>query len=352
MRPTPCLMLAAAVIVLVAGCGHVISGSLTGGEPFDFGCPCCEAETADQAGKVRVVTLGSGGVYIHWGHDAILIGPSFSNPGLLRAEFGLLKFDATQIKKVQGLIDVRAIFAGHSHYDHIGDIPEVVKTYDVPVHVNESGRKMLAAYPDIKTCSLEADKPVPVTSSITVTPVVSDHAPQVCRWRWLPFCTYAEGEVPTEWTRPWTKHFLRRMKGGQTFAFVIELRDETGVRYRIYYNDASASWPLGRPSSDGTFDLAILCMAQWNWVKDYPTRLLMELHPRYVLVSHFDNFFRKDEKGFVPNLSNASAEKFLTILNDHVSGSGGPTNCVCGVKTARWTMPVPGSSLLFDPGKK
>ena len=52
-----------------------------------------------EPGKVQVLTLGSGGVYIRWGDDAILIGPAASNPSLLRAAFGYLRFDEVQIGK-------------------------------------------------------------------------------------------------------------------------------------------------------------------------------------------------------------------------------------------------------------
>jgi len=342
----------ALALLLLAGCGHVVGGSLTTDHhSFDFADHACSAYKESGPEKVQVVTVGSGGVYIRWRDDAILIGPAFSNPGLLRAYGGYLKFDERQIAKASGFEHVRAIFAGHSHYDHIGDIPILTKRYDVPVYVNASGVNMLAAYPQIRTESLKENIPVCVTSFITVTPVISGHATQLCPWHRLAPCRYAEGEVKEPWTTPWTHHRLRTMLGGKTFAFVIDIHDEKNrTRYRIYYNDAAAASPLGQiPAAD--IDLAILCVAQWNWVENYPEDLLTNVKPRHVLVSHFDNFFRKDEAGFVPNLSNRGVEGFLTKINksDAVRGSGDPTNKVCGITTSRWTMPVPGSSLLFDP---
>lgn len=340
---------------VAAGCGHVIPGSLTGGAPFDFAHHACTASKDTDPARVEVRSLGSGGVYVRWRDDAILIGASFSNPGLLRAYRGRLKFEPAQIERLQDLDlkRVRAIFAGHSHYDHIGDLPIVARDYlpGVPVYVNQSGVNMLSAYP-IDARTLVANDPIPVPPSITVTPIISEHAPQVCRWRRFPLCRYAVGEVREPWTTPWPQHRLSTMLGGKTFAFVIELRDGDTLRYRIYYNDSSAGAPLGQ-IADGDIDLAILCMAQWNWVRDYPGALLANLKPRHVLVSHWDDFFRKDgeRSAFVPNLSNRNAARFLRKLSDgpYVSGSTRPTNAVCGVSTARWTMAVPGSSLLFDP---
>ena len=138
------------------------------------------------------------------------------------------------------------------------------------------------------------------------------------------------------------------MLGGQTFAFVIELHDGDAVHYRIYYNDAAADSPLGQTTGD--FDLAILCLAQWNYARGYPGDLLDVLRPRHVVVSHWDNFFVETRQAtrFVPTISNANAAGFLRVVNQHVSGGGGPVNDVCGVKTARWTMAAPRSSMLFE----
>ena len=337
-----------AVALLLAGCGHVIPGTLTGGDPFDFALEHTCAPASDDT-KVQVTYLGSGGVYIVWKGDAILIGPSFSNHGLLRAAAGFATFDEQRIASRMKSIDatkVRAILAGHSHYDHIGDIPAL--GLDVPVWVNQSGANMLAPYAmDVHT--ITPGEWIPAAPSIRVKAVRSGHAPQVCpggRWP----CVYAAGEVEQPWTTKWEQHRLRSFRGGQTYAFVIELLDGEETRYRIYYNDASPPSPLGQTTGD--FDLAIMTMAQWRWVRDYPRDLLLTLKPRHVVISHWDDFMRKDEKTakFIPTMLKRDLNKFLGIVNEHVAEEyAGPSNTVCGVETPKWTMPVIGSSLLFDP---
>jgi hypothetical protein len=340
--------LLAAVALLFLGCAHVIPGSLTGGDPFDFALehPCAEA--SDRA-KVQVTYLGSGGVYIRWGDEAILLGASFSNHHLLRAAFWLAAFDKNRIAGRLRLIEpeaVCAVLAGHSHYDHIGDVPEL--GLDVPVWVNRSGANMLAAYPDLKVNTIEPGRWIDVSPSIRVRAIVSGHAPQVLPCRRWP-CVYAGGESP-QWKRKWERHFLHRFRGGETYAFVIELRNGGETRYRIYYNDAAADSPLGQVVDD--FDLAILTIAQWNWVRDYPRDLLLTLQPKHVLISHWDDFMRKDDKTakFIPTMRKRDVDRFLRIVNEHVAEEyAGPSNAVCGVETPKWTMPVIGSSLLFDP---
>lgn len=341
--------LIAAVALLFLGCGHVIPGSITGGEDFDFAIQRDCPKEGNPDGKVQVTYLGSGSVYIAWRDEAILLGPSFSNHGLLRAAFGLATFDKDRIKARLGDIDpqsVKAIFAGHSHYDHIGDVPEL--GLRVPVWVNASGANMLEPY-RMNVRRIHPGEWMTAGTAFRLQAVRSGHAPQICpgsRWP----CVYAAGEAPP-WKRKWGWHFLARFRGGQTHAFVIELLDaDRQPRYRIYYNDAAAPAPLGRAT--GEFDLAILTMAQWNWAGDYPRDLLQTLRPRHVLISHWDDFMRKDTKTakFIPTMKQRHVAEFLRIVKDNVwYGTAGPTNEVCGVSRPEWTMPVIGSRLLFEP---
>ncbi|HYI11489.1 MAG TPA: MBL fold metallo-hydrolase [Thermoanaerobaculia bacterium] len=349
------VLAAALAVLLLSGCGHVISGALTGGDAFDFAQKheCVAAQPAP--GQVEVRYLGSGGVYVEWRGDAILIGPSFSNPSLLRAAFGQAKFDEGRIARALGVLDltkVRAILAAHSHYDHIGDLP-VVATHPrltkVPIYVNASGMNMLHSEPQLlaRAEKLAHGTAVDVGQSIRVRALLSTHAPQLCRWRRWP-CVYAAGDVEKEWSGKWTDHFLQSFRGGEPLAFEIELWDEHRLRYRIYYNDAASD---GATRVTGKADLAILCMAQWSWAREYPVALLGALQPKHVVVSHWDDFFSKAEgtSRFVPLMSNRSAERFLAAVNDGVDGNAGPTNEVCGVRTERWTMPTVGSAMLFTP---
>ena len=154
------------------------------------------------------------------------------------------------------------------------------------------------------------------------------------------------------WKRKWGWHFLNHFRGGETYAFVIELLDGHGdTRYRIYYNDAAASAPLGRAT--GEFDLAILTLAQWTWVDDYPRDLLLALRPKHVLVSHWDDFMRKDTKTakFIPTMRPRDVARFIRIVKDHVWWrTSGPINgVICGAHRPEWTMPVIGKRLLFQP---
>lgn len=348
-RTTRCEAFVLAVAMFLAGCGHVIPAELTGtGSPFDFAQHPCHPYQDTDAGKVEVRTHGSGGALIRWRGQSLLLGASYSNPGPLRAYFWRGRGnDALIDAALHDAGNVRAVFAGHSHYDHIGDLPAVAKRFpDARIYLNASGANIVDAEPfDVQR--IGKGDTIPVGDAFRVRAIASGHAPQLCRWNRFP-CTYAPRGVEKPRTAPMSRQLLRTMRGGDALAFDIELLGERGeTRFRIYYNDSSASSPLGQTT--GPFDLAILTTAQWRWVRDYPRDLLRVLQPRHVLVSHWDYFFRPSTENskFVPRLN---AEGFLRVVNDVVpEGDAAPTNSVCGVTTKRYTMAVPGSSLLFKP---
>ena len=341
MRQPGCPAFGAALFLfLVGGCAHTLPGT-----------EHCTAPDPDP-NKVELRYLGSGGIYLRWREDAILIGPSFSNPNPIRARFLRVKPNAERVRKALEHVElqrVRAIFAGHSHYDHIADIPLIRKTIDVPVYVNAAGQRMLAGEGLKNVHKLIVGEPV-VAGAFRVRAVASGHAPQICKWRRFP-CVYAAGpEFESDWTTPLTKHRLAAMRGGQTFALVIELLDGNEARFRIYYNDASPDSPLGQTVGD--FDLAILTIAQWQWARDYPRDLLSVLCPRHVLVSHWDNFFKESMQTSraVPFLTTKSVNRFTEIVEDYVTSTdAGPVTPVCGDGQKMWTMPAPASTMLFRP---
>jgi hypothetical protein len=346
----------------------VIAGSIirkefltNGHSDFDFRHPHCPTPPTRPANTIEIRHLGSGGVSIGWGDDIVLLGPYFSRPGsLVAAQFGRVRFDDDRIAKGMSPFDgtkVRAIMTGHSHFDHIADVPHVAMNHarSAAVYTNASGLKMLAAYPGIHAHAMAPGKWVRIPgSAIRFMPIVSDHAPQLCRMNRWP-CTYAAGEVDRPWTSDWSEHHYRDMRCGATYALVIDLLNENDtVRFRIYYNDAAAAPPNGIPPDVLTpVDLAVVCMASYDFVDGYPEALLRALQPRHVLVSHFDDFFEKQDGSwtFVSLLSDKKANEFMRRMRDALlhatTPPRPPATVVCGPMTERWSMPVPGWPLYF-----
>jgi hypothetical protein len=143
---------------------------------------------------------------------------------------------------------------------------------------------------------------------------------------------------------------------GRPFAFVIDLLGPNDkVRFRIYYQDAASPEDRGYPEiGDGVgYDLAVLCMASFRYVKNHPGGILGNLQPRHVLVTHYEDFFRDPQKPlrFVPLLTDRLANEFLVRVRTSLAGidTVKPADPVCGPSSATATMPLPGEWIRFQP---
>lgn len=368
---TALLALLALVAVAGSGCGHVIRGEFAPnhyGREFDFrrpGCRAAQRPAVKEGEDVFVRYLGAGGLYLEWQGNALLTAPFFSNPGRLRALGGRLGSNRVRIDgglKGMDLRDVRAILVGHSHYDHLADVPDVAERFcpKAKIFVNRAGAHMLAALDPLqgRVVSLEdprTDDWIPLRDDqgrelpIRFRAVETSHAPMFWHLPWSP------GEVEKAWTGGWDRRRLRQLRAGRSFAFVIDLMSPITreVRFRLYYQDAASPEGIGNPDlGDGRpYDLAVLCMASFQYVKNHPGGILHDLQPRHVLVTHYEDFFRDPRKPlrFVPLLTNRAANEFLGRVRTSLQRVErvGPADAVCGPSSLDATMPLPGEWLRF-----
>jgi L-ascorbate metabolism protein UlaG (beta-lactamase superfamily) len=361
------------MIALFLGCGGqlVYSAPNHRGGPFDFQYPPCSpalrpAEPLAPGADVDIRYLGAAGLYLRWGEDSILLGPYFSNPNLFRVLVGRWGMDRAAIDRgLAGLpvSDVEAILAGHSHYDHIGDLPAILGMADhAHVFANRTGVHALAPYVANRSTAFEdhAKDWVWITGvkgerrPIRFFAVPSEHAPQVDHYLWA-----GGPPLKQDWKQSWDGHRrFHDLKAGQPFALVIDLvsSDLKEVRYRIYYQDAANRQGIGEPPAfaDGhPFDLAVLCIASYDKAPGQPAAILRALHPRHVLVTHYDDFFRPQDRPvrFVGLLTDGKVDGYLRTICAELGcdGSSGaePTTQVCGPSGPRWTMPLPGEWMRF-----
>jgi len=369
MRPLRATLSLAFALFLGCGGQLVYNAPNHPGAPFDFQYPPCSpalkaAAPPAMGGEVEVRYLGAAGIYLRWGEDSILLGPFFSNPNLFRVLVGKWGMDRAAIDRGLAGVpvsEVEAIFAGHSHYDHLGDLPRVLEMAGhARVFVNFTGVHALAPYAADRRTALEehANEWVWITGvqgerrPIRFFAVPSEHAPQVDHFLWN------KGELKEDWRQPWSRRRFHDLKAGQTFALVIDLmsNDLKVVRYRIYYQDAASGQGIGEPPAfaDGhPFDLAVLCIASYDKAPGQPAAILRALHPRHVLVTHYDDFFRPQDRPvrFVGLLTDGKVDRYLRTVCAELGCDGpsgaGPTGQVCGPSGPRWTMPLPGEWMRF-----
>lgn len=368
MTPRPVFALLV-LPALLAGCGHVVrSAPNYGNRPFDFRrppSPCSRLGGTPDGETVDLRYLGAGGLAIGWRGETVLAAPFFSNYGLPRVIFGHLSPNGNAIK--EGMTDVprtvSAIFAGHSHYDHLGDLPVVASHLPrARIYVNDSGARLLKPFLGDRVESLQpqigtwvrlrdaAGRELPVR----VLPLRTEHAPHVFHYLW------GRGEACPPRAKTWEGVPVRALKAGTPLAFVIDLLDaQDQVRYRIYYQDASSGRNQGIPTESALaqypheFDLAVLCIASYNWVEDAPRSLLNVIRPHHVLAIHYEDFFkRKKHPGFVTLLTDGLANGYLKKVENSLKEAPlqGPVGQVCGPSAKAWTMPLPGEEIHFRPG--
>jgi hypothetical protein len=372
---SPCCRAAPLLLAALAltGChGHTLRGAYVPnhGEDFDFRAPpCVPAERpAAEAKTVTVRYLGTGGLYLEWRGVGLLTAPFFSNYGLWRAAFGRIGIDRTAVETGLRGVDlgrIAVVLAGHSHYDHVGDLPALLEGLPetAQVLVNRSGHHMLTACPGAagRLRNLEDLAPGWVHPNdadgealpVRILPVVSGHAPQLKHYR------YARGEVDGPWDSCLDGRRVKALREGRTFAFVVDLLDEHGATvFRMFYQDAAAAAPLGFPPLEPTgdtrpYDLVVLCLASSWLADDYPAALLAHTGARHALVTHYEDFFRPAQRPtrFVASLTNRRANRFMEQVRSELWGGDhdirGPTSDPCGPSGDGWTVPLPGEWMSF-----
>lgn len=321
--------------------------------------PGVEEVKAGEAGyreKVQIRYLGAGGFLILRGDHGILTAPFFSNPSLKRVMFWKIAPNPDQIERFlpspsQATKGVEALLVGHAHYDHLMDVPHIVSNYfpGVKIYGSQTMRHILAAALDSgQLVALDADAGIPArpgrwyhtsNSRLRFMPLHSEHAPH-----FMGIKVY-KGQYRRDRVKLPTR--AGGWREGQTLAYLIDFMSEDGmtVEFRIHYQDAASNPPCGfppsfdQPGNQRRVDVAILCVPGFDQVKDYPEGIIHELDPRFVILSHWENFFAPlpDDWKNLRTVPQLDAEKFIRRLRAVFPSDD------------RIKMPAPGAWLRFEP---
>ena len=327
--------------------------------------------TAPCTDSVTVKYLGSGGILLRHGGDAILTGPLFSNPGLIEVSGVLPVHARTDVidRRMAAIFPDRqgiaAILVGHSHYDHLMDVPYIAEKYvpAVPIYGNATMLNLLASWPlRGRLRSVEGTAGDSAREGTWIYPkaegphATHTRADSTVRFMALRARHPAHYLLPPR-TRGWSLplHVYRREQRepateypatawewaeGESFAFVIDFLDERGtVLFRTHYADTPAWGANGMPPrSLGRFDLAALCVGGSNTVAgedSIPTAMLRRIQPRYAFLIHWEDFF-------VPQTADPRP---LSVLKKAI----GPYQQRVAALLApdHWSLPAPGDVARF-----
>ena len=265
--------------------------------------------------------LGSGGWLIRSGNDAVLTAPFFSNPWYLtvfRAAGPNAAAVKTHIEQIEGGVgDVRAVVAGHAHYDHIMDLPEVAKYLPMNAWVlggdtvcNSLGRNFIRPCVPVTDRAGTRQHPArafEATETVHIRPYFSEHAAHY--WRLKLFGGHVSEMSESVPAKP------ALWREGETLAYLIDFVRDGKIELRVYYNDAAPSSPFGLPDQatldQKAVDVAIFTVASFGQQADYPETYLKVMKPKHVLLGHWEDFFTS---GKVKPVRGTNVAKFLEAL--------------------------------------
>lgn len=294
--------------------------------------------------SVRFFYSGCAGFFIQKGPDAVLNDPFLSNNGPMASlPFRrLLPDSARLLAYTQQILGsptdktgvIKLLTATHTHYDHVYDVPALYhqnlnqdslllvgsksfrhlmkaseRIYEKPVG------KILAVDSLVSSADTLKNWLYSTNSRLRILPIRSSHAPHFYGVK-----LYG-GSI-----RPNPRRFPEcadDFKEGLSLSYLIDFLDANGhPDFRIYVQGAASQAPLGLPPSlpdHKAVDVAIVCVASYQYVRNHPEALLKSLKPRFVILSHWENFFQPgnllENRAAVVPLTNV--RKFLRRFAHH-----------------------------------
>lgn len=233
--------------------------------------------------ELDVRWLGVAGFEIRSARAAILIDPYFSRRPLWELLTGPAKPDLAKIHAL--LRPANAVFAGHAHFDHFLDAPEVAHELNCPLYASDQAQRVATAagLPTSQQRVLRPGMTVKV-GDMEVEAVENRHSDMPTQW-------LAGGDVPAKVS--WPMGFLD-FHNGPVFAFLIHWRGRT-----IFHTGSAQI--VESALKDRKADLALICLTGWTSTPRYFERVNEALSPRVVVPMHDDDFFKPLAAGFVEN---------------------------------------------------
>jgi hypothetical protein len=272
--------------------------------------------------SLQILYLGCGHMIIRYRGDCIATDPFFSTQSFTKRKINvslpaLEKYKAILKYHAVDLTKTRSIWIGHTHYDHMMDIPVLLKNKLLPEDVilfgNNYGNSILTnfigegQYHSIS--SFEVYDPVgpklipqwlKAAPSIRVMPIRSEHAPHLkigpikihlMKGNFRPEYfknTYREATSVTK---------RKNWKEGDVYSYLMDFMKEDKIQFRVFIQTSASDFPKGSPPpeilKDHPVDIAVLCAASANNTRLYPVGILKDLQPKKVVFIHWEDFFLK-----------------------------------------------------------
>jgi L-ascorbate metabolism protein UlaG (beta-lactamase superfamily) len=231
-------------------------------------------------GDVRVRWLGTAGFAIEHDGHVVLIDPYLTRASLRECVVAPLRPHVATLRRHVPKAD--AIVAGHTHFDHVLDVPDLALATGARVFGSRSAATLCRGR-GVPASQIEVVEP-----EAGQAPVERDIGP--FRLRFVPSAhsRFMLGRVPAPGEIADCTDVPMRAEAYRCGAvFGVEVR----VAGRTLYHMGSAELVEANVPARNV-DLLLMCVAGWTSSPRLPERVAQCLAPAAVLLSHWDDFLR------------------------------------------------------------
>lgn len=260
-----------------------------------------QPQSAQGAVKATYLTVAS--VALDDGKTRLLFDPAWTRPGVMHVlGFKKLVSDeslVSSILKKNNLEKVDAVFASHSHFDHVIDAPMVSKVAGAIFYTDESSERLAKAYKDpaIKTTRMKAYEKIKI-GDFTITPLEREHAKILHLFYFLP------GPVPENTDLSfWDYHV------GNTWFYLVEHPEGT-----IVVDQGSNPFVDTLKMHTDKVDVLIQGVANRKDDDSILNGYVKSFIPKVFIPLHFDNFFVDFNDGGESSLPGVKLQDVLSKL--------------------------------------
>lgn len=230
---------------------------------------------------VHVRWLGTAGFELRHGDHVVLFDPYLTRASLTRCLLSTLSPDVAAITRHVARAD--AIVVGHTHFDHVLDVPAIARLTDARVFGSRSAATLCRAD------GVPPSQVVDVESALRAGTYVAEVGPFELRFFPSAHSKLLFGKrVPAAGDIDDCDAVPLRAGGYRCGAvFAVEVR----VAGRTIFHLGSAEL-VESSLPPRQVDLLLFCVAGWQQTPRVIERATSRLSPRAVLLSHWDDFFR------------------------------------------------------------
>lgn len=247
----------------------------------------CLLLVATSAGAAELRWLGVAGFTLSSGETVIAHDPYLSRPGLLATLFRSYQPDAAVLDRLLGpaspapeLVHASLLLVGHSHFDHLGDVPALASRTGARVVGSATTANIARAYGLAPERAVVASPGAVLEEGAFEVRVFASRHAKVLAGR-VPF----EGELTEPPVAP--LHAFSFVLGDARGYLVTERA--TGLRI-VILSSAGRHLPALEEIGRLAAPVDVLLPASQGGDADYARDLVRTLRPRLVVPHHFDDF--------------------------------------------------------------